>query len=327
MSRTIPLIAVCGALSLGVAACGGDDTAGAGQGQGLSGTVRIDGSSTVAPLSEAAAELFNEENPDVRISVGTSGTGGGFEKFCRGESDISDASRQIEDDEVEACKRQGVEFQELTVANDALSVIVNPQNDWARCLTVDELNRIWDKGSTIDSWSQVRSGFPNEELELFGPGTDSGTFDYFTEAVNGEEGVQRTQYNNVGEDDNATITGVAGNKGGMGYLGFSFLQENQGKVKAVQVQNADGQCVEPTAEKVQNGAYTPLGRELFVYASDKALQKPEVRAFLDFYVENAQAIAEQTGFIGLTEQQKQEAQQAIEELSAGGGSGGATTTP
>jgi phosphate transport system substrate-binding protein len=326
-SRTIPLIALCGALSLGVAACGDDDTAASGGAQDLSGSIRIDGSSTVAPLSEAAAELFNEENPDVRVSVGTSGTGGGFEKFCRGETDISDASRAIEKDEIEACEKQGIQFQELTVANDALSVIVNPENAWAQCLTVDELNRIWDKGSDVQNWSQVRSGFPNEELELFGPGTDSGTFDYFTEAVNGEEGVQRTRYNNVGEDDNATITGVSGNKGAMGYLGFSFLQENQDKVKALQIRNDDGQCVEPTAENVQNGTYTPLGRELFVYASDKALEKPAVRAFLDFYIENAQAIAEQTGFIGLTEEQKREAQQAVQELSAGGSPGGATTTP
>ncbi|HWI06144.1 MAG TPA: substrate-binding domain-containing protein, partial [Solirubrobacteraceae bacterium] len=205
--RIIATFASCGALAVGLGACGDDDSTDAAGGgastEQLSGTINIDGSSTVAPLSEAAAELFQQKHPDVRVTVGTSGTGGGFEKFCRGETDISDASRKIEDDEIAACEKAGIKFEELGVANDGISVVVHPENDWAECLSVDEVSKMWDRGSKVNNWSEVRAGFPDQKLELYGPGTDSGTFDYFTEAINGEEGQSRTNYNNIGEDDNA----------------------------------------------------------------------------------------------------------------------------
>ena len=267
----LALVAALGALTLGVAACGDDDDDDNGGGGGdLSGTIKIDGSSTVAPLSEAAAELFQEENPNVRVTVGTSGTGGGFEKFCAGETDISDASRPIKDDEeVPICKENGVAYEEVQVANDGLAVVVNPDNDWAECLTVDQLKTIWDKGSKVDNWNEVDPGFPDEELPLFGAGTDSGTFDYFTDAINGEEGRSRSDYNAT-EDDNVTVQGVSGENGGLGYFGLSYALENEGRVKTVQVDGGDG-CVTPSTETVQSGEYKPLSRPLFKPPSFGAL--------------------------------------------------------
>jgi phosphate transport system substrate-binding protein len=332
LRKTLLLTCVSSALLVG--ACGGDDGGGettqaeGDQAQELSGTIRVDGSSTVAPLSEAAAELFNEEHPNVRISVGTSGTGGGFEKFCRGETDISDASRPIGEDEIAACEERGISQEELTVANDALSIVVNPENDWAECLTVEQLNQMWDRGSDVDNWSDIDPEFPDEPLELYGPGTDSGTFDYFTEAINGEEGVQRTDYNNIGEDDNAVITGVGGTTGALGYVPLSFVKNNADAIKPVPIENPEtGECVEPSDETVQDGTYQPLGRPLFVYAKDEAISRPEVRAFLNFYIENSDTITEQAQFIALTDEQKQEAQQAIEQLAEGAGSSSSEPTP
>jgi phosphate transport system substrate-binding protein len=304
-------------LALGVAACGDDDdeSNGGGGEQKLSGTIKIDGSSTVAPLSEAAAELFQQENPGVRVTVGTSGTGGGFEKFCAGETDISDASRPIKDDEeVPICKKAGIEYEEVQVANDGLAVVANPENDWATCLTVDELKKIWDKGSKVDNWSEVKPDFPDEKMSLFGAGTDSGTFDYFTEAINGEEGQSRTDYNAT-EDDNVTVQGVSGSKGAVGYFGLSYAQENEGKVKTLEIDGGDG-CVAPSTETVQSGDYKPLSRPLFIYPSAKALQRPEVQAFLKFYLENAEAVAEQALFVPLTEEQKAESTKKVESLGS-----------
>jgi phosphate transport system substrate-binding protein len=306
------------AVGLLAAACGGGDDGGGGStggGAQLSGTINIDGSSTVAPLSEAAAELFQAENSGVRVTVGTSGTGGGFEKFCAGETDISDASRQIEADETQACQAKGIKYEEVQVANDGLSVVVNPQNTWAKCLTVDQLKKIWDKGSKVNNWNQVDPSFPNEPLKLFGAGTDSGTFDYFTGAINGEEGRSRSDYSAT-EDDNVTVTGVSGAKGGMGYFGLSYLEENQGKVVGIQVDSGKG-CVAPSSATVQDGSYTPLSRPLFIYPSDKALERPEVKAFLDFYVNNYQKIAEEALFVPLTEAQAAEAKQKISQLATG----------
>jgi len=319
-SRWIAVVASASLLTVGVAACGSDDDdSGSGGGGDLSGTIRIDGSSTVAPLSEPVAELFMEENPDVRVTVGTSGTGGGFEKFCNGETDISDASRPIETDEEQACRQNGIETSQLTVANDALSVVVNPENP-VTCMTVDQLVQVWGPNSEVDSWSQIDGLQPayDAELTLFGPGTDSGTFDYFTEAINGEEGVQRSNYNNVGEDDNQTVTGVSGAPGGMGYFGFSFLQENEGKIKALEIDGGDG-CVAPSAATVQNGTYVPLGRGLFIYPSAEALQRPEAQEFLQFYLDNVNDVAEQAGFISLTDAQMSKAQSQLDALLGEGG--------
>ena len=310
-------LAATGVMALGVISCGDDDDndgggGSSGGGGNLSGTIKIDGSSTVAPLSEAAAELFQAENPDVRVTVGTSGTGGGFEKFCAGETDISDASRAIEDDEIALCKKEGIKYEEIQVANDGLAVIVNPANDFANCLTVNEVKKIYDKGSEVNNWSQVNPDFKDVEMELFGAGTDSGTFDYFTEAINGEEGRSRSDYNAT-EDDNVTIQGVSGADGGVGYLGLSYVEQNEGKVKAVEIDGGDG-CVGPSSETVQDASYKPLSRPLFVYPSAKALQRPEVQAFVEFYLENAQPIADQALFVGLTEAQLTESQDKVAQL-------------
>jgi phosphate transport system substrate-binding protein len=305
------------AIGMLAAACGGgnNDGGSADGGSQLSGTINIDGSSTVAPLSEAAAELFQEQNSGVRVTVGTSGTGGGFEKFCAGETDISDASRAIEADETKACESKGIKYEEVQVANDGLSVVVNNQNTWANCLTTAQLKKIWDKGSKVNNWNQVDPSFPNEPLKLFGAGTDSGTFDYFTNAINGEEGRSRSDYSAT-EDDNVTVTGVSGTKGGLGYFGLSYLQENEGKIKGIQVDGGSG-CVAPSTETVQDGSYTPLSRPLFIYPSDKALARPEVKAFLDFYVNNYQKIAEEALFVPLTEEQAAEAKQKLTQLATG----------
>jgi len=310
--REIALLTIMLVLAPVAASCGGDDGGGEGE---LTGTIRIDGSSTVAPLSEAAAELFQEVNPGVQVTVGTSGTGGGFEKFCNGETEISDASRPIADDEVAACGENGVSFEQVTVANDALSVLVNPDNP-VECLSVEQLNQIWGPGSKLRSWSEIDGLEPafDESLALYGPGTDSGTFDYFTDAINGEEGAQRTDYNNIGEDDNTGIVGVEGSLGGMFYVGFSYFVENQDRVKALSIDGGSG-CVEPSFETVQGGTYTPLGRGLFIYPSSAALEKPEVLAFVEFYIENQAEITEAAGYISLTPEQEDEALAKVESLT------------
>ena len=311
--RALGALAITAALPL--AACGDDGGTGSGGGGGggsLSGTIKIDGSSTVAPLSEAAAEGFQGENPGVRVTVGTSGTGGGFEKFCAGETDISDASRPIDPDEKRVCEENGIEYQEVQVANDGLAVVVNKDNDWARCLTTDQLKTIWDKGSKVSSWKDVDPKFPDEELKLFGPGTDSGTFDYFTEAINGEEGRSRTNYS-ASEDDNVTVQGVSGSTGGIGYFGLSYAQENAENLKVVQVDGGSG-CVTPEVDTVQSGEYKPLGRPLFIYPKSESLTKPEVKAYLDYFLENEPTLTEQAQFVPLTEEQKTKADQTLKEI-------------
>ena len=320
--RKLLTLAACAMLALGVAACGDDDddggngsANGGGSSADLSGTVRADGSSTVAPLTETAAELFQGENSDVRVTVGTSGTSGGFEKFCAGETEISDASRPIKEEEIAICKKNGIKYEEVQVANDALSVIVNPNNP-VTCMTTEQLKQVWNKGSNVDSWSDIQgldADVGDEEITLFGAGSDSGTYDYFTEAINGEEGVIRTNYNSIGEDDNAAINGVAGDEWAMAFVPFSFVQEAGGQVKALEIDAGDG-CVAPGPETVQDGSYTPLGRPLFIYPSDKALQKPEVLAFVEFYIENQAEIAEQATFIPMNEEQVAKATDAIAKL-------------
>ena len=319
------------ALALGVAACGGDDddngnggSADASSGEELSGNIVIDGSSTVAPLSEPAGELFNQENPDVNVSVGTSGTGGGFEKFCAGETDISDASRAIADDEIAACEDAGIEYEELVVANDALTVVVHPDNP-VTCMTVDQINQIFDPSSTITSWGDIDDldAEFGEDLDIYSPGADSGTFDYFTDAINGEEGAQRSEgVNIVGENDNQTVTGVSGSPGGIGYFGFSFFNENQEQLKAIEIENPDtGECVAPSPEATQAGDYAPLGRQLYIYPSADALSRPEVLAFVEYYIENSDQLTEQAGFIAMTDEQKQESLDGAAALAGGGSEG------
>jgi len=312
------LLPVALAAVLGMSACGGEDAGTDSGGTKLSGTIKVDGSSTVAPLSEAAAELFREENSGVQVTVGTSGTGGGFEKFCAGETDISDASRPIKDKEKAACEAKGIKFTEVQVANDALTVVVNKDNNWVDCLTVDHLKKMWDQGSTVKTWNQVDPKFPNEPLKLFGAGTDSGTFDYFTAEINGEEGRSRTDYNAT-EDDNVTVTGVSGTKGGLGYFGLSYFESNKSKLKAVKIDGGDG-CVEASTKTAQDGTYTPLSRPLFVYPSAAALKRPEVEAYLKFYVDNASDIATQAQFVPMTDEQKTKSASLVDDLKKQAGS-------
>ncbi|MCX6494460.1 MAG: PstS family phosphate ABC transporter substrate-binding protein [Actinobacteria bacterium] len=273
-------------------------------GSGLTGTVTIDGSSTVAPLMEAGADLYGAVEPGVDVTVGTSGTGGGFEKFCAGETDISNASRGIKDEEAAACAEAGIEFTEILIANDGLSVVVNPENDWATCLTVEQLNKIWapESEGAVMSWKDVDASFPDEKLSLFGPGTDSGTFDYFTKEINGEEGASRTDYS-PSEDDNVLVSGVSAEKGGLGYFGLSYAEANADVVKLVPVDSGAG-CVTPSTETVLDGTYTPLSRPLFIYVSNTAYaENAAVASFVDFLVANETEAASASGFIGLSADQ------------------------
>jgi phosphate transport system substrate-binding protein len=303
------LLLAAGALALVGAACGGDDEEGGGDttvetslpGTTLSGRIQADGSSTVGPFTTAAAERFQDDHPDVQVTVGISGTGGGFERFCRNETDLSNASRPIEDEEKQACGQEGVEYVEFQVANDALSVVVNKDNDWATCLTVDQLKKVWGPSSKVSNWNQVDPAFPDVALKLFGPGTDSGTFDYFTGEINGEEGASRSDYQ-ASEDDNVIVQGVSGEKGGLGYFGFSYYDENQDTLKALEVDGGQG-CVAPSAETAQDGTYTPLSRPLFVYVKKSSFEKPEVEAFVKYMLDNGVAIAEAADFVSLTDEQ------------------------
>ncbi len=313
LRRAKASLALTAAVMLAASACGGSEAgSAAGEAGTLSGTIRVDGSSTVAPLSTAAAQLFQQQNPGVRVTVGTSGTGGGFEKFCAGETDISNASRPIKDEEKAQCEKAGIAYEELHIANDGLSVVVNKDNDFVECLTVEQLRKIWEPGSKVNNWNQVDPGFPDQKLELFGAGTDSGTFDYFTEAVNGEEGASRTDYS-PSEDDNVTVQGVAGSKGGLGYFGLSYYEENRDELKLVAIDGGDG-CVKPTARTVQDGTYKPLSRPLFVYPKAASLDKPEVEAFVEFYVENNAEIAEKALFVPLNSEQEAELEKDLERL-------------
>jgi phosphate binding protein len=315
-SRSLKLVGVTAlaAASLLVSGCGGQNNAGSASGGagGISGTVTVDGSSTVAPLSEAAADLFRSVEPGVNVTVATAGTGGGFQKFCAGETDISDASRPIKDEEAEACKGKGIDYTELIVANDGLSVVVNPENTWAKCLTVEQLKTMWSPESEgkIKNWNQIDKSFPDQPLTLFGAGTDSGTFDYFTEAINGEEGASRTDYS-PSEDDNVTIQGVKGDKGAVGYFGLSYVEQNPDAVKAVEIDGGGG-CVAPSKETVQDKSYKPLARPLFIYVKNSAYKdNAAVRSYVDFYVENEAKVAEEALFVGLTPEQKKTAQDEL----------------
>lgn len=295
-------------------ACGGQASGGEST-DGASGSVVIDGSSTVAPLSEAAADLFRDKEAGVNVTVATSGTGGGFQKFCAGETDISDASRPIKDEEKAACEAAGIKYTEIVIANDGLSLVVSPDNDWATCLTVEQIATIWgpDSEGKVTSWNQVDPSFPDVPLALFGAGTDSGTFDYFTEAINGEEGAIRTDYS-PSEDDNITVQGVAGDEGAVGFLGLSYVEENPDSMRAVEVDGGAG-CVAPTAETVQDGTYTPLGRPLFIYVNNASYtDKPQVKSFVDFYVDQEDAVTEAALFISLTDEQKTTAQKELASL-------------
>ena len=302
---TITLATSIATLALVAAGCGGS---------GGGSTISADGSSTVGPFTTKAAEDFKAAG-GVDVTVGISGTGGGFERFCRGETDLSSASRPIKDEEAAICEQNSVEYVEFQVATDALTNVVNPENDWATCLTVEQLTKIWEPGSKVKNWNQVDPSFPDEPLKLFGPGTDSGTFDYFTDEINGEEGASRSDYQ-ASEDDNVLVQGVAGEPGGLGYFGFSYFEENQGTLKALEVDGGQG-CVAPSVATAQDGSYTPLSRPLFVYVKRSSFDDNEnVRDFVKYMLDNEAAIAEAAQFVPLSEQALAEQQSKYEDAAA-----------
>lgn len=304
--------------TLALAACGGSASSpGSSAGpssEPLSGEIAIDGSSTVYPISAAVAEEFQIEHPDVRVTVAFSGTGGGFKKLCSTETDANDASRPIKtkdkpgadgqlgtaDDELSEatlCANAGIEPVELKVAYDGLSVVVNPANDFIDCLTTDELKAIWDQDSTVTTWADIRAGWPSEDIELFGPGADSGTFDYFTEAINGEAKRSRSDYT-PSEDDNALVQGVANDDNGLGYFGFAYYEENADKLKLVPIDGGNG-CVSPSVDTIKDGSYAPLSRPLLVYASRQSLARPEVAAFFTYYLDKVNDFVVEVGYVPL----------------------------
>ena len=275
-----------------IAACGGSSSG------ADSSEVLIDGSSTVFPISQAVAEEFRVDRPEVQIPVGISGTGGGFKRFVEGDIDIADASRPIEESERAQAETNGVGFTEFVIAYDGLSIVINKANDFATCLTVDELKKIWEPGSSVDNWNEVRSEFPDKPLRLYGPDTDSGTFDYFTDAINGKEDASRADYT-ASSDDNVLVQGVSGDQGAMGYFGFAYYTENSEILNVISVDGGDG-CVGPSVTSIKDGSYSPLSRPMFIYVNNYSLQRPEVRDFIEYYLNNAAELAEEVGYVGLS---------------------------
>ena len=263
----------------------------------LKGNIEIDGSSTVFPITQAIAEEFRKTQPQVQVPVGISGTGGGFKRFVVGETDISDASRPITAAEADLATKNGIQYIELTVAYDGLSVLVNKSNTFVTCLTTAELKKIWDTGSAVKTWNQVRPEFPADPIRLYGPGTDSGTFDYFTEVINGKAKQSRADYT-ASEDDNVLVQGIAGDKNSLGYFGFAYFEENQDKLKLVGVDSGKG-CVQPATQTINDGTYAPLSRPLFIYVNRKSLARPEVRAFVEYYLKNGAKLSAEVGYVAL----------------------------
>jgi len=260
----------------------------------------IDGSSTVYPISQAVAEEFQASHADVKVVVGTSGTGGGFKKFVVGETDINDASRPIKDKEITACKEAGIEFMELKVAIDGLSVVVNPENDWCNAMTTAQLKKLWEPGSKVTKWNELDPRWPEEEIKLFGPDTDSGTFDYFTEVICGEEGASRAEYT-PSTDDNVLVKGVSGEKYALGYFGYAYYVENKEKLKAIGVSATDKleDAITPTTETIEGGTYAPLSRPLFLYVNTARLAKSEVADFLTYFLKEGQKLVGEVGYVRL----------------------------
>jgi len=322
------IMSICAALML-YAGCTKKVEAPASSAPGaLSGTIKVDGSSTVYPITEAVAEEFGKAHRDVRVTVGISGTGGGFKKFCAGETDFSDASRPIKPSEVLLCANAGIEYLELPVAYDGLAVIVNPKNDWAQHITVEELKRLWapEAQGKVMKWADVRTGWPDKEIHLFGPGVDSGTYDYFTEAIVKKEHASRGDFTSS-EDDNVLVQGIANDPLALGFFGLAYYTENQGKLKVLPVDDANqanGEGpVTPSLDTVRKGTYQPLSRPLFVYASKRSLQRPEVAEFAAFYLQQAVKLVGETGYIPLPGRAYVLAQQRLDSRRTGSMFGGA----
>jgi len=307
MKKIITFIAAFLSLAVIMTSCGDSANTEHGDSQGHTssdaGSIGIDGSSTVFPITEAVAEEYRAVAKDVQVTVGVSGTGGGFKKFSRGETDISDASRPIKQKEIDACKENNISYLELSVAYDGLAVIVNPENDWLTDITVAELKKIWEPAAkgTIMNWNQIRPEWPAEKIELYGPGTASGTFDYFTEAIVGESGSCRADYNSS-EDDNILVTGVSGNKYALGFFGLAYFEANKDKLKLVAVDGGSGP-VAPSLETVKDGSYAPLSRPLFIYVNSTAAAKKHVVNFVNFYLENAGEMAKEVGYIPMKDEE------------------------
>jgi phosphate transport system substrate-binding protein len=301
----IALLLFVATLVLVGAGCGGGES---------SGVITADGSSTVGPFTTKAAEDWKAAGGS-DVTIGISGTGGGFERFCAGETDISNASRAIKDEEAATCAENRVEYVELQVATDALTNVVNAENDWVTCLTVDQLNAIWKPGSKVSNWNQVDPSYPDVPLRLYGAGTDSGTFDYFTDVINGEEGASRSDFSAT-EDDNVTVQGVSGDKGALGYFGFSYFEENQDTLTALEVGGGQG-CVAPSVATAQDGSYTPLARPLFMYVKTSSLTEREGLAdFVRYALENEQTIAQEAQFVPLSQEQIDEQLQKFEDATS-----------
>ena len=290
---------------------------------GLNGSVHIDGSSTVFPITEAVAEEFQKVHPRVRVTVGISGTGGGFKRFYFGETDINDASRVIKSIEIARASEHGIDFIELPVAFDGLSVLVNPRNDFVDYLTVEELRKIWQPGSTVQKWSDVRPGWPNHPITLYGPGTDSGTFDYFTKAINGKEQACRPDFT-ASEDDNVLVQGIAGDENALGFFGYAYYVENRSRLKVVPIEAGNGP-VTPSGNTINNGTYQPLSRPIFIYVSTKAAERPEVSAFVRFYLQNAETLTREVGYVPLPRKVYQLTLERFEKRIAGSAFSGKET--
>lgn len=300
-------------LSMGLVGCGG------GGSDGPSGSVSVDGSSTVFPLTEAVAEEFMTANQGTRVTVGVSGTGGGFSKFLRGETAINNASRPISPGEIEKAEENGIEFIELPVAYDGLAVTVHPDNDWVDCLTVEELRQIWEPDSEIDNWNQVRDDFPDREIDLYAPGTASGTYDYFTEAVVGESGASRSDFT-ASEDDNVLVQGIEGTEGALGYFGLAYYENNADRLKVLGIdpdeRGSGASCVMPSAETVNDGSYRPLSRPLFIYVNTAKLDEA-AEAFVDFYLQNAGDLAPDVGYVSMPDSAYTLVRQRFQDRTAG----------
>lgn len=310
MKKTLLMIVA----SLVLVGCGGgSDQDGAST--GLSGKVRADGSSTVFPISEAVAEEYGAVEPRVRVTVGVSGTGGGFKKFLGGETDINNASRTIRESEQERAAEAGIGFIEIPIAFDGLSVMVNPENDWVDYLTVAELSAIWKPDSEVTTWADVREGWPVEKIRLYGPGTDSGTFDYFTKAINGEEQASRPDFT-ASEDDNVLVQGIAGDLYSLGYFGYAYYVENKDKMKVVPIDGGAGP-VEPTIETINSGVYAPLSRPVFIYIRPDALDNPAVVSFVDFHIDKAGMLAQEVGYVALPDSVYEAAKKRIADRVTG----------
>lgn len=303
-------------------ACGGNSAEEANGGSDLTGSIQIDGSSTVYPITEAVAEEYRAEAPDVKVTVGVSGTGGGFKKFTRGDIDIVDASRQIKPSEAEQAKTNGISYLELPVAYDGLTVVVHPENNWVKDITTEELKKIWEPAAqgNIKKWNQIRPEWPDQEIHLYGPGVESGTYDYFTEAVVGESGASRGDYT-ASEDDNVLVQGVSTDPYALGFFGFAYYEENQNKLKVVPVDDlndANGKgAIAPSLETVKDGSYAPLSRPLFIYVNSKATASPAVVDFVNFYLESAGELSQEVGYIPLPEEMYKEQLQKFEQFAKG----------